>query len=48
MTSPDGHNWEVFTILEDLENNKEETICCTTSPIVVPLDHNKRQGVRMN
>lgn len=28
ITSPDGHNWEVFTVLEDVEQNDEPTTCC--------------------
>ncbi|MBD1371261.1 VOC family protein [Hazenella sp. IB182357] len=28
VTSPDGHEWEVFTVLEDIEH-KESSSCCT-------------------
>lgn len=28
VTSPDGHKWEVFTVLEDVEQNDEPTSCC--------------------
>lgn len=28
ITSPDGHKWEVFTVLEDVEQNDEPTTCC--------------------
>ncbi|SDZ34350.1 ArsI/CadI family heavy metal resistance metalloenzyme [Thermoactinomyces sp. DSM 45892] len=28
VTSPDGHPWEVFTVLEDIEQNEDLTTCC--------------------
>lgn len=30
VTSPDGHSWEVFTVLADAEEeSKESPVCCT-------------------
>nr|WP_168188834.1 ArsI/CadI family heavy metal resistance metalloenzyme [Thermoflavimicrobium daqui] len=30
VTSPDGHQWEVFTVLEDVKQNDDPTSCCIT------------------
>nr|WP_175482285.1 ArsI/CadI family heavy metal resistance metalloenzyme [Thermoflavimicrobium dichotomicum] len=32
VTSPDGHRWEMFTVLEDVEQNDEPASCCLEDP----------------
>ncbi len=46
VSDPDGNNWEVFTVLENTEGNKDETsTCCLPVPETVNIEGSPKSAV---